>query len=153
MSDDVDALHSGEGSAEFTRLSDRPKIKLGELLFSSPRVELDVSVLRIQAPDGVSPLNPTFYLPAVAETGEKPQRIYVIGHPKGAELAISLYDNILKGYAEPYVHYRSPTEGGSSGSPVLTRKLKLFALHHRTREQQQVNEGVLLEPIRSAASA
>ena len=146
-------LHSGEGSAEFTRLSDRPKIELGELLFSSPRVELDVSVLRIQAPDGVSPLKPTFYPPAVAEIGEKPQRIYVIGHPKGAELAISLYDNILKGYADPYVHYRSPTEGGSSGSPVLTRKLKLFALHHRTRENLRVNEGVLLDPIKSAASA
>jgi hypothetical protein len=76
-----------------------------------------------------------------------------MGHPKGAELAISLYDNRLVQYCEPYVHYRSPTEGGSSGSPVFTRQWRVFALHHRTRPEQQVNEGVLFGPIKTAAGA
>ncbi len=103
-------------------------------------------------PENIKPLKPSFYPPTVSQTGEKPQRIYVMGHPKGGELAVSIYDNSLVAYENPYVHYRSPTEGGSSGSPVFTRKWNLFAVHHRALKGEQVNEGVLLEPIKEALS-
>ncbi len=146
-------LQEGDGSAEFTRLPDRPKVKLGDILFSSPRVDLDVTVLKIQPPAGVNGLQPSFYPPTIAKEGDAPQRIYVMGHPNGAEMAVSLYDNGLAAYEGPYVHYRSPTEGGHSGSPVFTRQWKTFALHHRAREKLKLNEGVLLKPIKDAASA
>ncbi|HBL29593.1 MAG TPA: serine protease, partial [Acidobacteria bacterium] len=45
-------------------------------------------------------------------------KVYVIGHPLGGGLSLSLTDNALLGTSERLLHYRAPTEGGSSGSPV-----------------------------------
>jgi Trypsin-like peptidase domain/MAP3K TRAFs-binding domain len=149
---DEPPLRPDDASAEFTRVPGSPKAKLGGLLYSSARIDLDVSVLRIEAPRGSSALIPSDYLPVLPKAGADPQRLYVIGHPNGGELAVSLYDNSLAGYEGSYVHYRSPTEGGQSGSPVFTRQLKLIALHHRAREELQLNEGVCLGPIRKAAA-
>jgi hypothetical protein len=141
-------LGPGDASAEFTRMPGRPKVALGEKLYHSPKINLDCWICRIQLPDNIPSLGTTFYNPLVSTPGDRPQRVYVIGHPKGGELAISMYGNGLVGYEMPYVHYKSPTEGGSSGSPVLNRSLKTFALHHKTREALKVNEGVLLEQIK-----
>jgi hypothetical protein len=146
-------LRPVDASVEFTRLPSRPKIKLGELLFSSSKVDLDVSVLRIEVPEHMTPLDISLYTPIIPQDGEKPQRIYVVGHPQGGELTVTLYDNSLVAYPEDrYVHYRSPTEGGNSGSPVFRRDLKAFAIHHKARDELQVNEGVLFEPIIQAIS-
>lgn len=144
-------LRPQDAWAEFTRLPGCPHIKLGEELFTSPRVRLDVSILRVQPPAEAAVLVPTDFLPVLPEAGGKPQRIYIIGHPKGGELAVTLYDNSLEGYEGDYVHYRSPTEGGHSGSPVFTQQWKLIAIHHRAREEKQCNEGVCFEPICVAA--
>ena len=46
-------------------------------------------------------------------------RVYIIGHPKGDELAYSLQRNLLLGLNAERIHYRSPTEPGSSGSPLF----------------------------------
>jgi V8-like Glu-specific endopeptidase len=55
----------------------------------------------------------------------------VIGHPRGLnQPQFSLQDNLLLDYDRTYVHYRSPTEPGSSGSPVFDNKWALIALHH-----------------------
>jgi hypothetical protein len=147
---DESPLHPTEASAEFTRLPGRPKVGIGELLFSSPRVELDVSIFRIDAPSRSRTLEATHHLPKVNVDPDKPQRIYVIGHPGGSELAISLYDNALAEYWEQYVRYRSPTEGGHSGSPVLTRQLRIFAIHHRALYDRQLNEGIILNAVKTA---
>ena len=143
-------LHPTDAVAEFTRLAGRPKVAIGKTLFTSPRSQLDVVVSRIQAPQGALTLEPSLYLPKVSSDSEDPQRIYVIGHPAGNELAVSMYDNNLVEYADQFVRYRSPTEGGHSGSPVFTRQLKPFAVHHRALYDRQVNEGILLNAIRTA---
>ena len=143
-------LRPQEGLAEFTRQANRPKVVLGELLFSSPRTELDVSILRVAAPPNASALAPYPYLPKVGASPDDPQRIYVMGHPSGSELAVSLYDNSLAEYAEQYVRYRSPTEPGNSGSPVFTRKLDCFAVHHRALYERQLNEGIVLQNVKAA---
>lgn len=140
-------LRPGEGVAEFTHLPGRPRQKLVELIATSARTELDFSVMKIEPVDGVEPLGLTPYKPAVPQDGET-QRIYVIGHPNGGELHVSLYDNNLAEYDEPYVRYRSPTEGGNSGSPVFNRRWDTFAIHHRTRKDRQLNEGILFEAIK-----
>jgi hypothetical protein len=68
--------------------------------------------------------------------------VYVIGHPGGRDLAFSFQDNELIDHEGPpagkppvpnvcRLHYRAPTEGGSSGSPVFNAGLwQVVALHH-----------------------
>jgi hypothetical protein len=135
---------------EFTRLPGRPTVGLGELRFHSSPLKLDVSILRIDPPSGLHAFVPCPDLPDVSADPDKPQRVYVIGHPEGAELVVSLYDNSLIEYENPYVRYRSPTEGGHSGSPVLTRKLDVFAVHHRALYERQLNEGITLNAVKNA---
>lgn len=147
-------LQSWDGSVEFTRIAGRPKVELGNILHTSPKNELDVTVLQVVPPSGTSMLRPSFYPPVVHGEGQAPQRIYVIGHPGGRELEVTLYDNSIVACSDSrFVHYRSPTEGGHSGSPVFTREWKAIAIHHRTRQELQVNEGVLFEPICEAIRA
>lgn len=146
--EDMAPLKSGDGLVEFTRIADRPKVDLGNILHSSPKDDLDVTVLQVTPPLGTTMIRPSFYPPLVPGEGQAPQRIYVIGHPGGRELEVTLYDNSIVACSDRrFVHYRSPTEGGHSGSPVFTREWKTIAVHHRTRQELQVNEGVLFEPI------
>jgi hypothetical protein len=147
------AAAPADAQVEFTRLPDRPAVGLGEVLFSSPKFRLDATVLRIEPPPDAAMLELATALPPVPAEGAASERLYVIGHPGGGELAVSLYDNGLIGYETDFVHYRSPTEPGSSGSPVLSRELKLLAKHHRSREDRQANEGVCMLPICAAARA
>ena len=134
-----------QAEIEFTRLNGRPRVRLGELVYSSQRIEMDISILRIIAPPGSGKLELCPALPKIG--GTSMQRVYVVGHPKGQELAVSLYDNSLAEYSQQYVRYRSPTEEGNSGSPVLDRQLSCIAIHHRALKEKQLNEGIALEAI------
>ena len=82
------------------------------------------------------------------EPGESP-RLYVVGHPSAGELQISMYDNHMIGRDDERVQYRSPTQEGSSGSPVMTERLAAVALHHGTRTDREANQGTLLDAIRT----
>ena len=87
-------------------------------------------------------------------------RAYVIGHPRGLEQPqFSLQDNHILGYDETRMHYRSPTEGGSSGSPVFDKQWNLIALHHAGSLEMRrldgvgvyaANEGILVSAIIAA---
>src|SRR5262249_33827717 len=55
--------------------------------------------------------------------------------------------NSLAECSRQYVRYRSPTEEGNSGSPVLDRQLSCFAIHHRALKEKQLNEGIALEAV------
>jgi V8-like Glu-specific endopeptidase len=58
-------------------------------------------------------------------------RVYIIGHPMGLEQPqFSLQDNLLLDYDRDRLHYRAPTEPGSSGSAVFDDQWKLIGLHH-----------------------
>jgi V8-like Glu-specific endopeptidase len=87
------------------------------------------------------------------------RRAYVIGHPGGsAQPQFSLQDNVLLDYDHRVLHYRSPTEGGSSGSPVFDDEWRLIGLHHagstgmprlnRAGGTYAANEGITIEAIR-----
>lgn len=95
----------------------------------SERPGLDTMVLELsEHPTTVDPLPLASQLPRLEGT---PQRAYLIGHPRGlSQPQFSLQDNLLLDYDETFVHYRSPTEGGSSGSPVFDSQWKLIGLHH-----------------------
>jgi V8-like Glu-specific endopeptidase len=78
-------------------------------------------------------------------------RVYVIGYPAGGGLAFSMQDNALLDHEGPQagtppspnvlrVHYRAPTEKGSSGSPVFNRSSwQVIALHHAGGELPKLN--------------
>jgi V8-like Glu-specific endopeptidase len=68
--------------------------------------------------------------------------MYVIGHPKGRDLELSLQDNYLLGFDDMLVHYRTPTEKGSSGSPVFEPEdWRVIALHHKGNEEMKRLDG------------
>lgn len=112
---------------------------VSKLLWSSPVERHDASLLRLTPPlSGIAPLPLAAALPVVDETA----RVYIIGHPGGRDLSFSFQDNELLDHEGPpagqpqipgvcRVHYRAPTEGGSSGSPVFNSRLwQVIALHH-----------------------
>jgi Trypsin-like peptidase domain len=106
--------------------------RVGRLWWRDPsrRPGLDAAVLELEnLPDNIEPIPLAADLPRLDV--DRPQRAYVIGHPRGLnQPQFSLQDNLLLDYDDTYVHYRSPTEPGSSGSPVFDNKWALIALHH-----------------------
>ena len=137
------------------------KIPAGGVVFHSPVNELDATFLELPGlpPGAVAlPLDPS-----VLKLDTPPQRLYIIGHPGGRDLEFSLQDNYLLAASERLVHYRTPSEGGSSGSPVFgPTDWKVVALHHAGRNDMprldgqgtyEANEGIALAAIRNAISS
>lgn len=105
----------------------------------SPKERHDIAVLRMA--DRVEGIDPLIAAPALPplDAGE---RVYVVGHPGGRELSFSFQDNELLDHEGPdagrpaiagvcRIHYRAPTEGGSSGSPVFNAGLwQVIGVHH-----------------------
>jgi V8-like Glu-specific endopeptidase len=125
----------------------------------------------------VPPLPLSTELPAVPQASEQKQpRVYIIGYPGGRELSFSFQDNELLDHEGPpsgqpqiggvcRVHYRAPTEGGSSGSPVFDATgWRVIALHHKGGRfgmprlnggagTYAANEGLAIGPMRAALVA
>ncbi|MEV0803211.1 serine protease [Kribbella sp. NPDC050281] len=97
---------------------------------SSRAPNLDIAILELEAyPSNVTPLPVAVEMPYL-KAKTKP-RAYLIGHPSGWDTPqFSLQDNLLIDYDDTMVHYRSPTEPGSSGSPVFDSTWSLIAVHH-----------------------
>jgi hypothetical protein len=130
------------------------QFRVKELLWTSPPNELDASLLRLDPPVPAVTLYPVAKrLPVV----DGVQKVYVIGHPGGRTLSISLNDNLLLDWDDRLLHYRAPTEGGSSGSPVFNQQWQLIGLHHaggtamkRLKGQEgtyAANEGIWIQRI------
>lgn len=157
--DTVVAFHGLDGDA-----GERGRFRVARQWWSHPSDGdgLDTTVLELDGhPREVDPVPLAAALPA------KPlrhQRAYVIGHPGGsAQPQFSLQDNVLLDYDRRVLHYRSPTEGGSSGSPVFDGSWRLIGLHHSggTRMPRlnnaggtyAANEGMTVDGIRGALAA
>ncbi len=152
-------IEPDDAVANFTMLEGLDPIEVTELLFQSGPLDLDVAVLRLASvPEGVTPVPLAKALPRA--DGE--QRLYVMGHPLGGELKISIDDNVLIDHDDVKVHYRAPTEPGSSGSPVFNRNWQLIALHHAGNDRMerlhgekgtyQANEGIAFKAITEACA-
>lgn len=133
------SLRSHEAIIIFEALNRDEEFRIGEILFSSPSKELDATIIRFSKEDQerlkkltkkvkIYPVSK--YLPII-DTDSVAQRIYIIGHPYGGTLQVSFQDNILLDHQDPKIHYRTPTEGGSSGSPVFNQQWELIGLHMR----------------------
>lgn len=152
------ALHPAEAVATFAALPGVPaeqEFGIGDVLFSSPREKLDTTVARLSPALSAVPHYP---LAPVLPARDSKAQVRVIGHPSGRGLSFSV--NELLDHESPRVHYRTATEGGSSGSPVFNREWKLIALHHAGGQavpklngqdgSYQANEGIWIGAIRQA---
>lgn len=161
ISDDADvrqryeALHPREAFVIFEALG-TTMYKVKELLWTSPPHELDATIVRLEGRVDETDLYP---LAEVMPVVNNEARVYIIGHPGGGQLTYSIQDNLLLDYQHPpgFIHYRTPTKPGSSGSPVFNRDWDLIGIHHRGSETlrrlnekpgtYQANEGVWIRSI------
>jgi Trypsin-like peptidase domain len=128
--------------------------RVKSILFSSPPTELDVSISLLEPPvTGIEPLRIATRFPSLASQ----PRTYVMGHPGGGALMMSLQDGRLIDYDESRLHYTASSESGSSGSPVFNKAWELIGIHHaghvtipRLHGQPGIysaNEGIWIQAI------
>jgi len=114
--------------------------------WSSPPWELDATLLELsKAPANVEPppLSPAIDKLAVKD------RLNIVGHPLGGPMSISLQDNRLsRPVGEKFLHYRTPTDPGSSDSPVFDHGWNLVGLHHAA--MPEANEGIRMDVLLAA---
>jgi len=142
-SPNIGQLKVGDALARFQTLEEdglSAEFEIESILFESPLHELDASVVKLAGiPEGIEPYRLASEMPALEE--KEKAKVYVIGHPGGRTLSYSMDDNVLLGYNEQILHYRSPTERGSSGSPLFDRNWDLIGLHSRGNENMKRLDG------------
>lgn len=145
------AIRPGNARLRFTRLlpDDDERFRVKKVWGCA---DLDVCLLEAQIPDKIRWIQPAPRSDLEGPDGGPMHPLPplpVIGHPKGAdELKISLRDSYLTEIDRPFVYYRSPTESGSSGSPVLTEELYVVAVHRGAVDERKANQGALLDEVR-----
>ena len=141
--------------AEFHFWNEKPEtrtIRLADVLRHSFRADADFTVASLADPlpvDLALPLSNDLK-PLGSRNVVDPQqraKVILVGHPKGGDLSFSLSDNEVVDHElddtprdrPRRIHYRTPTEPGSSGSPVL---------HHETLEVVGVHRTGRATPLR-----
>jgi hypothetical protein len=130
-------------------------------VWTSPDTDLDATFVRMKGlPEKALPLE----IDTIAVTiNRPPDRVYIMGHPAGMDLQISLQDNLMIDCNPGFIQYRAPTLGGSSGSPVFDAKnWRVIALHHGGGKQwrkldgsgkHEANEGIAIFALIAATQS
>lgn len=149
-------IHSGYGGvvtfeAEAELHARRPSVYPVEEVWGSPYAQLDTTVLRIQKwrpPADFIPC-PIF---AGAPVAEAIRRVYLLGHPLGAHMKLSLHGSDYVGWVprrdggpDPgdrvCLHYTTPTDEGSSGSPAFSPAWDVVGVHHALARGVEAADG------------
>ena len=153
------ALRPANAQVRFHGLSGAAAKPRGvSLLWTTPPLPagLDTTILRLSAPVPGAAACP-LHLEKPEGVGQK--RLYIIGYPGGGDLSFSINDNLLIGWKDPRLHYRTPTEPGSSGSPVFDTDWRVVALHHSGDSDvprldgpgsYDANEGIWIDAVKRA---
>ncbi len=169
------AIAFGEANIIFEAVDRNRSHEFSKVLWQSPVASLDCALLELkEQPAGIKPLDISKTIPPIpADQAATRPSVFVIGYPGGRQLTFSFQDNHLLDHEAPpqgkppdpnvrHVHYRAPTEGGSSGSPVFESSLwRVIALHHaggtgmpKLNGQEgawPANEGIWIQSIVQAA--
>ncbi|HBB95663.1 MAG TPA: hypothetical protein DC054_09750 [Blastocatellia bacterium] len=127
------AITPDDANVNFQALGDGHTYPLGEVVWTSPPEadKFDATFVTIKGELPAEAKGLTIHKKPVQMAQPTP-RLYIIGHPGGRDLEISLQDNYLLGCTDRLLHYRTPTEHGSSGSPVFEPDdWRVVALHHK----------------------
>ncbi|MDR2234691.1 MAG: serine protease [Chryseobacterium sp.] len=164
VSDDLleKALSPEEAIVIFEVLDSTLEFRLNEIIWSSPSTELDACLASFSAEDQEKLLDLTkdvdwYPLSNTLPVMGMDQKVYIIGHPRGGTLQLSFQDNHLLDHQDPLIHYRTPTDNGSSGSPIFNRTWMLLGLHHAGGDEMKclndkggvysANEGIYIQAI------
>ncbi|MCE9555707.1 MAG: trypsin-like peptidase domain-containing protein [Planctomycetes bacterium] len=153
------ALRSRDAVVTFEcRPAGSKRYEVDRIVWSSPPGELDATLVELKPP-----LKDCEGLGSWVPVKEEQRNVYLIGHPLGGGLSLSLHDSLFLGYRDPRLHYRTPSEPGSSGSPVFDDNWDFIGLHHAGSFQMprldgqpgtiEANEGISLLAIQKAISA
>jgi Trypsin-like peptidase domain len=127
-------------------------------IWHSPRKELDVTLLLSDDPAAqqLTGLPVADMLPPVRDGAY----VYIVGHPLGGKLQLSIRGNDLLDHDGTTLHYLAPTKEGSSGSPVFDENWGVIGVHHKGSDQLPAlhgatrtypgNEGHSIAAIRDA---
>jgi hypothetical protein len=148
------ALRHNQALVHF--MVDNETFKIKEIFWKSCANELDASFLIINGVPKAEPL--PLFENDVIHGSPPPTSLFLIGHPAGGEIAFSLEDNLFIAANNRVVHYRTPTEPGSSGSPVFDDiGWQVVALHHSgsqtlkqlddPEKRYEANEGIKIRAI------
>ncbi|MEM9780778.1 MAG: serine protease, partial [Pseudomonadota bacterium] len=146
------------------------EIAAREVVWSSGAQDHDACLIRLaeDPPEDLRPLPIGRFVPLV--DAHAPEGVYVIGHPGGRSLSYSMQNNELLDHdCKPpqadgtprRIHYMTPTEPGSSGSPAMNAELDVIGLHHAGAKYMSklngkegtypANEAVWIQSICTAA--
>jgi Trypsin-like peptidase domain/Tetratricopeptide Repeats-Sensor len=160
----------GEGALRFDKAAVRFEIsghvsRCTSIVWSSPINECDATILELDSlPPKVVGLSLSDEPLTMPPPSEKARRLYIIGYAGGRGLSFSFDDNVMIACSDRRVHYRTPTEGGSSGSPVFDEdNWDVVALHHAGKAKMpklddpasfyEANEGIPIAAIRATIRA
>lgn len=162
------ALAPEEVTIIFEVLDHTTEFSISEIIWSSPSNKLDTAILRFTESDQKRLIDLTSSIDLYPLSKHLPilnddQKIYIIGHPRGGTLQLSFQDNQLLDHENPLIHYRTPTDCGSSGSPIFNRTWDLLGLHHAGSENMKclngqegyysANEGIWIDAIIKAMAS
>ncbi|WP_416961774.1 trypsin-like peptidase domain-containing protein [Streptomyces sp. Agncl-13] len=135
-----DVATATESAAEFDFESDAdgvPKpvdsydLAPDELFVTDPA--LDYTLVAVGArPDGKRPGEVHGWLRLIAQQGKIVigEPVNIVGHPDRRPKEVAVRANELLNQLPRFLHYRTDTEPGSSGSPVFNDQWEVVALHH-----------------------
>jgi hypothetical protein len=152
----IPPLRSDEARLGFEVTGQSYRVK--KVLWTSPPGVLDACLVSTDRP--IRDSAPCALEPEAEDVRAVHRRVYLIGHPAGGRLSFSLNDNAVLDFQDPRLHYRAPTEKGSSGSPVFSLDWNVLGLHHAGSAQMPrlngqegtypANEGIWIHAIRRA---
>ena len=120
---------------------------------TSPIAELDLTLVAVApTPDGEPPGKTFGHIVAPGPTGKVllGQPVNILQHPDGRPREIAVRNNLLLSVDDDLtLTYGTDTERGSSGSPVLSDRWELVALHHSSKTEDGVvgNVGIRVSAI------
>jgi hypothetical protein len=156
------AVSAKDAQANFQTIDETFQVK--EIVWTSPIAELDATFVTLDGEPKTKSLVLHDEAVEMTHPPEPAPRLYIIGHPMGRDLEFSIQDNHLLACNERLLHYRTPTEPGSSGSPVFeSQRWRVVALHHGgsatlaridgVSGTYEANEGIAIPAIRKKIQA